>query len=311
MILRKNSFYCQDVAMGGIATALLYTSNQALSLSSTFTGRLIVTAGIIGTCVQLILRSFADLYNKQEITRKRIFVLGCGVMGGIAFGTFAFPSDAFSSYAAFVKYAKPFLYASFAVTLLSSLGMLAVKTFQKTSQPIQEPQSLEAQTAELNRILFELIFTKDTLESIKKLGDKVEAINQKLATFNSRNHTNLECRATQLHDYQNDPWQTIKIIDKAVTDVNTTSPVLKQFLNAFLTSKGLCSNDGVCVDDPSYKPSEKHLPMCFIHQNGQKMFPQIQLSRMDIKKIVFTETEYSCDDYMNEIKSGYSFSSIT
>ena len=152
---------------------------------------------------------------------------------------------------------------------------------------------------DLYAILFTQIFTQQTLASTDCLGDKIEEVAEKLQAFNSKYSTNLGVRGSQHSGHSKDPWQTIKITDNSITTPGETSDILVGLNDLLHSQYGVQSNGG---DNGRFAQGQKKRdPQCFI-KNGVLMNPQIQLSRIDIKRVLELTTP---NEYFDELQQAY------
>lgn len=149
-----------------------------------------------------------------------------------------------------------------------------------------------------NEIVYDLTFIltdviRGNLLIRNHLHKFVPRINKKLEDFNNRYNTSLESIIAISHTGMNDPWQTIKITDCSINEPNQVSYYLKLLNDYLYKYYGIVANDAILKGEIR----RKRTPTSFI-KNGILMKPQIQLSLMDMKKILGLITE---EQYINSL----------
>ncbi len=158
---------------------------------------------------------------------------------------------------------------------------------------------LPAAAKELKTYLFDELFRKDTIKYCLPLGKMVSIINDYLKVFNERHGLQLKAMITVHANIENDPWQTIKILDCSIKQVGQESPFLKALNDDLYKNHGLISNGG--DSNQVVRGKQKQTPVYFI-KNNVPMSPQIQISRIDIRKILNLINE---EQYFQELQDAY------
>ena len=165
-----------------------------------------------------------------------------------------------------------------------------------------EKVNINKQSEKLFKLIFEESINSKNFNSIRNLGNKIETINLKLNEFNQENKTKLKCIGSYHTKCDSDPWQTIKIIDESISTPGKESPVLKNFHEILTNKHGIVTNGGDRGPNSINKNTPKRVPACFKKFNGIIIHPQIQISKIDVEKILFDKNS---DDYVKALKSAY------
>lgn len=156
------------------------------------------------------------------------------------------------------------------------------------------------QVKELCDILFNNYFDKDSIEDLLPLGDCIEAIQGLIDAFNKKYDLKIEVMQT-MHSYKpDDPWQTLKFIDHAVTKVGEPSLFLNQWNDYLYETHGLMGNGG--DNGTVVKNQKKRAPVGFKKETASFCYPQLQLSLIDLRKILKMITP---EQYFKELQDAY------
>lgn len=176
---------------------------------------------------------------------------------------------------------------------------------KKTEPPIHSslPPEIEPSLPELFDFLFKNLLTKETLPTIATLGSRLDEINKFLDTFNTKYSSQLKAIGSFHSNIPNDPWQTIKIIDLGVKEEGKESPFLTKLHHMLTNEFGILSNGGNSGVQSISKDTPKKVPCSFRQTSGTFMYPQLQISRIDIEKVLgsFKTTE----EYVAQLKKAY------
>lgn len=158
---------------------------------------------------------------------------------------------------------------------------------------------VSVQCQELHFFLFSTLISSRNINNVQPLELLLPDINKFLMHFNLKYSLNLKAIGSQHSSQEQDPWQTIKIIDLSIKTEGQVSNFLNELNDYLHVNYGIISNGG---DSKSVKRGQKkHPPVCFI-KSEVVMHPQIQISLMDIKRILGITSKTK---YFQELQNAY------
>jgi hypothetical protein len=177
------------------------------------------------------------------------------------------------------------------------------KKLDATNEILQN-EAINPQVEILLEYLFVKLINRDNLDSVQPLGKLLNQINEFLNSFNKMHSIFLKAIGSRHSSDPSDPWQTIKIIDNGIFSKGATSPFLAELNDVLHQRFGIVSNGG--DEGPNRIGQKKRTPVCFQQKNGNYMHPQLQISHIDIRRILEVITK---EEYINELKNAWGSSS--